>query len=311
MLCRTAGRLRPRSTPRWSPATCRSRWSGLSGLLHLPEVADLVAICEVLHDPTANAALVRLLTGPRWRIGPRDLALLGRRARAAGPARRRRGDADARTRWPRRSRASTRPRSSRSPTRWRPSSTRAGRGRRTAVLRRGAGALRPAGRRDTRPAALAGRPADGRAAPGAGRHRPGGGTVRVPARAGRPPPRDAAHLPRRRGAASPPLDGEATLLAFLGFLRTAAQYEKGLDSSLPGGENTVKVLTAHKSKGLEWDVVAVPGLVGAAVPRASAARELWPAQRQGAAARAARRRGDAARRRRSGPAKGLERFAAR
>ncbi len=65
---------------------------GLSGLLHLPEVADLVATCEVLHDPTANAALVRLLTGPRWRIGPRDLALLGRRARLLvryGPARRR------------------------------------------------------------------------------------------------------------------------------------------------------------------------------------------------------------------------------
>ncbi|WP_461030747.1 3'-5' exonuclease, partial [Streptomyces sparsus] len=62
------------------------------------------------------------------------------------------------------------------------------------------------------------------------------------------------------------LDGETSLLAFLGFLRTAAQYEKGLDSSLPGGENTVKVLTAHKSKGLEWDVVAVPGLVAGQFP---------------------------------------------
>ena len=38
-------------------------------------------MCEVLQDPGANASLVRLLTGPRWRIGPRDLALLGRRAR--------------------------------------------------------------------------------------------------------------------------------------------------------------------------------------------------------------------------------------
>ncbi|CAM5637528.1 DNA 3'-5' helicase OS=Streptomyces violarus OX=67380 GN=FHS41_002375 PE=3 SV=1 [Streptomyces violarus] len=54
---------------------------GLSGLLHLPEIADLVAVCEVLQDPGANASLVRLLTGPRWRIGSRDLALLGRRAR--------------------------------------------------------------------------------------------------------------------------------------------------------------------------------------------------------------------------------------
>ncbi|MEU0276247.1 ATP-dependent helicase, partial [Streptomyces sp. NPDC006307] len=32
---------------------------GLSGLLHLPEVADLVAVCEVLQDPGANASLVR------------------------------------------------------------------------------------------------------------------------------------------------------------------------------------------------------------------------------------------------------------
>ncbi|CAM5655840.1 hypothetical protein SANTM175S_05725 [Streptomyces antimycoticus] len=56
---------------------------GLSGLLRLPEVADLVAVCEVLQDPGANAALVRLLTGPRWRIGPRDLA----RCWATTPAR--------------------------------------------------------------------------------------------------------------------------------------------------------------------------------------------------------------------------------
>ena len=50
----------------------------------MPEVADVVATLEVLVDPTANAALVRLLTGPRWRIGPRDLAVLGRRAAHRG-----------------------------------------------------------------------------------------------------------------------------------------------------------------------------------------------------------------------------------
>ncbi|MGI8699767.1 MAG: UvrD-helicase domain-containing protein, partial [Nocardioidaceae bacterium] len=55
---------------------------GLSGLLQMPEVIEIVATLEVLSDVTANAALLALLTGPRWAIGARDLALLGKRARA-------------------------------------------------------------------------------------------------------------------------------------------------------------------------------------------------------------------------------------
>ncbi|MET1004044.1 MAG: ATP-dependent helicase, partial [Propionibacteriaceae bacterium] len=54
---------------------------GLGGLLHLPEVMDVTATLRLIDDVTANPQLVRLLTGPRWNIGPRDLALLGRRAR--------------------------------------------------------------------------------------------------------------------------------------------------------------------------------------------------------------------------------------
>ena len=53
---------------------------GLSGLIRLPEVAEVVATLHLLNDVTANAALLTLLTGPRWAIGPRDLRLLGRRA---------------------------------------------------------------------------------------------------------------------------------------------------------------------------------------------------------------------------------------
>jgi DNA helicase-2/ATP-dependent DNA helicase PcrA len=65
---------------------------GLGGLLTVPEVADIVATLRVLHDPTASDGLARLLTSPRWRIGPADLVALGRRARAlasmsASPAR--------------------------------------------------------------------------------------------------------------------------------------------------------------------------------------------------------------------------------
>jgi DNA helicase II / ATP-dependent DNA helicase PcrA len=54
---------------------------GLGGLLSVPEVQDVVATLRVLHDAASSDALARLLTGPRWRIGPRDLVVLGRRAR--------------------------------------------------------------------------------------------------------------------------------------------------------------------------------------------------------------------------------------
>jgi DNA helicase II / ATP-dependent DNA helicase PcrA len=57
---------------------------GTSGLLARPEVVDLVAWIEVLANPGASVALLRLLRGPRYRIGVRDLAALARHARALG-----------------------------------------------------------------------------------------------------------------------------------------------------------------------------------------------------------------------------------
>ncbi|MEU4093840.1 ATP-dependent DNA helicase [Streptomyces sp. NPDC026673] len=240
---------------------------GLSGLLHLPEVADLVAVCEVLQDPTANSALVRLLTGPRWRIGARDLALLGRRARLLVPGR---GDtAD-----------------------------------RLAAAVEGVDPAEVISLADALETFVDGEPEDGLPFSPEARVRFArlATEIRELRRALADPLMDVLHrvlavtglevelsasphalAARRRetlhafldtAAGFASLDGEATLLAFLGFLRTAVQYEKGLDSSLPGGENTVKVLTAHKSKGLEWDVVAVPGLVRKGFP-SERGRELW------------------------------------
>jgi DNA helicase-2/ATP-dependent DNA helicase PcrA len=60
---------------------------GLGGLLDTPEVRDVVCTLRVLADPTDGAALLRLLTGARWRIGPRDLVALHRRSRAIAAAR--------------------------------------------------------------------------------------------------------------------------------------------------------------------------------------------------------------------------------
>ncbi|BBZ10082.1 ATP-dependent helicase [Mycobacterium branderi] len=53
---------------------------GLAGLLSVPEVAEVVAMLRLVADPAAGAAAMRVLTGPRWRLGGRDIAALWRRA---------------------------------------------------------------------------------------------------------------------------------------------------------------------------------------------------------------------------------------
>lgn len=63
---------------------------GLSGLIRLPEVAEVVATLHLLHDVTANPSMLTLLTGARWAIGPRDLRLLARRAAEISGSRSRR-----------------------------------------------------------------------------------------------------------------------------------------------------------------------------------------------------------------------------
>ncbi|WP_166983338.1 ATP-dependent DNA helicase [Paramicrobacterium fandaimingii] len=54
---------------------------GLAGLLEQPVVVDLICALRVLDDPTAGSELIRLLTGARWRVGPKDIAGLRHTAR--------------------------------------------------------------------------------------------------------------------------------------------------------------------------------------------------------------------------------------
>jgi DNA helicase-2/ATP-dependent DNA helicase PcrA len=54
---------------------------GVAGLLDQPVIADLVCALRVVHDPTAGSELLRLLGGARWRVGTADLAALGSLAR--------------------------------------------------------------------------------------------------------------------------------------------------------------------------------------------------------------------------------------
>ncbi|WP_106849535.1 ATP-dependent DNA helicase [Blastococcus sp. Marseille-P5729] len=54
---------------------------GLSGLLSLPEVGEVVQTLRVLTRPDADTDLVQLLGGRRWRLGARDLVALQAYAR--------------------------------------------------------------------------------------------------------------------------------------------------------------------------------------------------------------------------------------
>jgi DNA helicase-2/ATP-dependent DNA helicase PcrA len=55
---------------------------GLGGLIHVPEVADILALLRTLTFPDNGSSLMRLLTGPRLAIGPKDLAALGKFSRS-------------------------------------------------------------------------------------------------------------------------------------------------------------------------------------------------------------------------------------
>ena len=50
---------------------------GLGGLIHVPEVADIVSMLKIIADPDAGASMMRHLTGPRINLGAKDLAALG------------------------------------------------------------------------------------------------------------------------------------------------------------------------------------------------------------------------------------------
>jgi DNA helicase-2/ATP-dependent DNA helicase PcrA len=253
---------------------------GLGGLLHVPEVADLRAALEVVHDPTRGDALMRLLTGPAWRLGPRDLDGLGAWAREVA-------------------------------TRWRPV---------PAGGAPGAGAGRPHGSSgpevqldsvdeqsiveamDTLPEpgwlgpqgqelSTEGRRRLERLADLLRGLRSRSGLplpdlvlaaerallldVEVAAQPGRSPAAARAHLDAFADVAAAFADGgdRPTLGSFLGWLTAAEARERGLDTGVvEQRDDAVQLLTVHGAKGLEWDVVAVTGLVEGTFPAGHSGR---------------------------------------
>ncbi|RNL77270.1 ATP-dependent helicase [Nocardioides marmorisolisilvae] len=226
---------------------------GLKGLLRLPEVSEVVATLAVLTDLTANADLLTLLSGPRWAIGPRDLALLGARARELADTGSRRDESLTVTEELSRAVAGADP---------------------TEVLSL-ADALDDPGERTyssegrERFALLSeelrmlrrhvGEPLLDlvrRIVDTTGIDVELASSVSKAARARR----DNLDLFIKAVAEFEAVDGQVTLTALLAWLNAEDEFGTGLDVATPSESDSVKLLTVHRSKGLEWDSVFLVGV---------------------------------------------------
>jgi DNA helicase-2/ATP-dependent DNA helicase PcrA len=61
-------------------------------------------------------------------------------------------------------------------------------------------------------------------------------------------------------AAFAPIEGEATLRSFLSYLDAAEVAEETLESAQPAEQNSVKLMTVHSAKGLEFEAVFLPSV---------------------------------------------------
>ncbi|QVQ54812.1 ATP-dependent helicase [Spiractinospora alimapuensis] len=235
---------------------------GLGGLLTVPEVRDVVSTLRILHDPTAGNELVRLLTGRRWRLGPRDLVALGARAKELAESGRR----DLTTEAPEQEVSGDLLRQTLL-------DLTAERGSLLDALHDPGPPERYSARGLERIGQLA---AELRGLTGFGGHalteliseveRLHGLDIEVPARPGVAPTVARADLDAFADAAAR-FSGSSEdpgLGAFLAYLSSAEDNEHGLEGGRVGTSDTVKLMTVHGAKGLQWSMVIVPGLCGGA-----------------------------------------------
>ncbi len=240
---------------------------GLSGLLRLPEVAEIVATLHLLHDVTANASLLTLLSGPRWAIGPRDLRLLSRRAHEIAGRSGRGAD----------------------PVSITDHLLEIADGIDPAEIPSLDDALADPGEAPYSPEALE------RFALLSGELRMLRTTVGEPlldvvrriidtsgtdvelASAVSPAAtarRDNLDLFVKAVAEFQAVDGDVTLPALLAYLTAEDDQGNGLDVATPTEADSVKLLTVHRSKGLEWDSVFLVGVCETRFP-SNRSRTLW------------------------------------
>ncbi|HPU12390.1 MAG TPA: ATP-dependent DNA helicase [Aeromicrobium sp.] len=241
---------------------------GLTGLLLQPEVVDVLSVLAIIDDVTANPAVLRLLTGARWRVGDRDLALLGERAGQLGRA-------------------------------WRPEKP----GEAPSAEEKLTAALddATAGVDPTEVISLA----EAIEVPGELDYSPEarkrfGELAAMLSRLRRHAHEPLLDLARRvvheldldieLAVASQPTDNLGLLLDAIGdyaqndryaslpgllaYLAAEREYNGGMELSAPTEANSVKVLTIHKAKGLEFDEVFVPFVAGNVFP-SGRGRSRW------------------------------------
>ncbi len=240
---------------------------GLGGLLLTAEVADVVALLTVVQDPARGDRLMRLLTGPPGMLGPADLDGFGawtkelsrRAAEETGAAK---GEevtiVDALDQLPEPG--------------WRGGGGQSVSDVALARLHRIAAMVRRLRR------------ATGTPLPDlvAEAERELGVDVEVLARPGWSPSAARAHLDAFADVAAQFSAGadRPTLGGFIDWIEAAVEQERGLEAPvIEPTKDAVQVLTCHAAKGLEWDIVAVPGLSEGVFPahssRASFKEEEW------------------------------------
>ena len=71
------------------------------------------------------------------------------------------------------------------------------------------------------------------------------------------------------------IDGSVSLTSLLAWLQAEDELGNGLDAATPSEADSVKLLTVHRAKGLEWDVVFLVGTCRDKFPH-TRSRGLWP-----------------------------------
>ena len=231
---------------------------GLGGLLELPEIAEVVATLRLIDDVTANPEVLRLLSGPRWQLGVRDLAVLGRRAAQLAAENRPRvlpdhpdrlveavADRDASEQLCLLDAVDD------------PGDAPFSAAARSRLAEFGAELRRLRRHRDEPVLELTGRVIE---------------TIGIGAELDADPDWFAAQRSQQlvrfvdAVAGYIDIDGSGALSGLLAWLAAELEQAEGLDQATPSSADSVKLLTVHRAKGLEWDLVFLPQLCDGVFP---------------------------------------------